>query len=534
MKKTIGYVLSHTHWDREWYLSFQLFRMRLVDMLDTLIPYLEQHPEFPHFHLDGQTVCLEDYLEVRPDQAERLRHLIEAGRIAVGPWYVLPDLQCIGQESILRNLSRGLALAQRFGVGTPVGYLPDIFSHPAQLPQIFAGYGFRAAVIWRGSSDDPEPPYEVLWRAPDGTQLLTLRLPDDRGYLNAFPLADTPEAVSRQFEDWFHERLPRSPSGQLLFMNGCDHQTPNYALPEFIRYFNETHDDYELRQISLTQYLDKLHITPGELTVLCGEQNRTNYSAGRHLNPTLKNTFSTHIPQKIENAQCEAGLVRCAEPLSAMLAAAHLPLGLHYLDTAWKYLLQNHPHDSICGCSCDDVARDMERRFAWARDITQQYQQEAMRRLTAQTDTQQTLADEIPVQLFHLSPVAGGKRHTDVYTAAAGRYAAPRPCYPNSRRTGHSLSDRPPAKRRRDSAPNGSRSKLGRLFACRRAGAASASGGHELDDAILPSVDRSAVAAGASGCSLSDAGKRISAGFHSAERNAGRKKQAQRHSISRG
>ena len=299
MKKTIGYVLSHTHWDREWYLSFQLFRMRLVDMLDTLIPYLEQHPEFPHFHLDGQTVCLEDYLEVRPDQAERLRHLIEAGRIAVGPWYVLPDLQCIGQESILRNLSRGLALAQRFGVGTPVGYLPDIFSHPAQLPQIFAGYGFRAAVIWRGSSDDPEPPYEVLWRAPDGTQLLTLRLPDDRGYLNAFPLADTPEAVSRQFEDWFRERLPRSPSGQLLFMNGCDHQTPNYALPEFIRYFNETHDDYELRQISLTQYLDELHITPGELTVLCGEQNRTNYSAGRHLNPTLKNTLSTHIPQKI-------------------------------------------------------------------------------------------------------------------------------------------------------------------------------------------------------------------------------------------
>ena len=96
--------------------------------------------------------------------------------------------------------------------------------------------------------------------------------------------------------------------------------------------------------------------------------------------------------------------MRCAEPLSAMLAAAHLPLGLHYLDTAWKYLLQNHPHDSICGCSCDDVARDMERRFAWARDIMQQYQQEAMRRLAAQTDTQQTLADEIPVQLFHLSP----------------------------------------------------------------------------------------------------------------------------------
>ena len=122
MKKTIGYVLSHTHWDREWYLSFQLFRMRLVDMLDTLIPYLEQHPEFPHFHLDGQTVCLEDYLEVRPDQAERLRHLIEAGRIAVGPWYVLPDynasvrsLFCAISAAALRWRS-ALASARRLDI----------------------------------------------------------------------------------------------------------------------------------------------------------------------------------------------------------------------------------------------------------------------------------------------------------------------------------------------------------------------------------------------------------------------------------
>jgi len=121
MKKTIGYVLSHTHWDREWYLSFQLFRMRLVDMLDTLIPYLEQHPEFPHFHLDGQTVCLEDYLEVRPDQAERLRHLIEAGRIAVGPWYVriynasVRSLFCAISAAALRWRS-ALASARRLDI----------------------------------------------------------------------------------------------------------------------------------------------------------------------------------------------------------------------------------------------------------------------------------------------------------------------------------------------------------------------------------------------------------------------------------
>ena len=127
MKKTIGYVLSHTHWDREWYLSFQLFRMRLVDMLDTLIPYLEQHPEFPHFHLDGQTVCLEDYLEVRPDQAERLRHLIEAGRIAVGP-LVCPAGFTMHRSGVYSAQSQprpcaGAALWRRHAGWISAGYL---------------------------------------------------------------------------------------------------------------------------------------------------------------------------------------------------------------------------------------------------------------------------------------------------------------------------------------------------------------------------------------------------------------------------
>ncbi len=406
MKKHLdGYILSHTHWDREWYLPFQELRMRLVNLLDSLIPYQELHPEFTHFHLDGQTICLEDYLEIRPEQKERLLALIRAGRITPGPWYVLPDLLCIGQESVLRNLNLGVRLAGEAGSCSPTGYLPDIFSHTSQLPQIFADYGFLAAVVWRGASgtaDDLKS--EVEWEAPDGTRILTIHLPDDRGYLNAFPLEDTPEAVASQFDQWFEERAPYSTTGQILFMNGCDHQNPNYRLPEYISYYNKTHTDRQLHLVSLAEYLTLLIPRLQELKCITGELNCTNHTTGRHLNPTLKNTLSSRIPQKIRNYQCESLLVRYCEPLAAMAGCAGMDTFPHFLNTAWKYLLQNHPHDSICGCSCDQVHLDMEQRFSWSSQIAIQCRNEFMKSLGALKNTQAFTDGFLPVHVFRLLP----------------------------------------------------------------------------------------------------------------------------------
>ena len=66
-------VVSHTHWDREWYLPFEAFRARLVRMMDALLDLLDRDPEYKHFAVDGQTVPLDDYLEIRPDRRARHR-----------------------------------------------------------------------------------------------------------------------------------------------------------------------------------------------------------------------------------------------------------------------------------------------------------------------------------------------------------------------------------------------------------------------------------------------------------------------------
>src|ERR1700679_1787789 len=84
-------IVPHTHWDREWYEPFQTFRLRLVHLIDGLLDLLESDPSYSRFLLDGQMAVIDDYLEVRPENEDRIRALADAGRLSMGPWYVLMD-----------------------------------------------------------------------------------------------------------------------------------------------------------------------------------------------------------------------------------------------------------------------------------------------------------------------------------------------------------------------------------------------------------------------------------------------------------
>ena len=154
-------MVPHTHWDREWYSPFQTFRLRLVELLDDLLPRLEADPSYAHFLLDGQMAVVDDYLAIRPEAEERLRRLAASGRVAMGPWYVLMDEFLVSGETIVRDLQLGLDRAARFGGAMSVGYLPDMFGHIAQMPQILRQFGFADAVVWRGVPSDG-PAHRVL------------------------------------------------------------------------------------------------------------------------------------------------------------------------------------------------------------------------------------------------------------------------------------------------------------------------------------------------------------------------------------
>ena len=172
------HLISHTHWDREWYLTFQQFRMRLVKLVDSLLHILETNPEFSHFNFDGQTIVLEDYLEIKPQNRERLEKYIQEGKIAVGPWYILPDEFLVSPEATVRNLLLGHKIAKVFGQVMKIGYIPDPFGHLSQMPQILRGFDIDNIILWRGFGGEAEQTdSEYYWEGPDGSRLLLIHFP---------------------------------------------------------------------------------------------------------------------------------------------------------------------------------------------------------------------------------------------------------------------------------------------------------------------------------------------------------------------
>ncbi len=389
-------IVSHTHWDREWYQPFQEYRIRLVQLTDRLLDLLAHDPHYCHFTFDGQTIVLQDYLEIRPEREAALRRYIQGGRLLIGPWHVLPDEFLVSPEATLRNLMLGDRVARRFGPKMPVGYVPDPFGHISQLPQILRGFDLDAAVFWRGVGDAPN---EFLWAAPDGSSVLVIHLRD--GYGNAAGLPDDESAFIACLQDFVAALAPYATTPHLLAMNGTDHMEPSTHLARLIAAANARLPDVAVRHGTLPQFIADVRAAQPVLERRCGEM-RSSQRAN-----LLPGVLSARIWIKQRNAACETLLEKWAEPFSALAA-------WHGLDTptrnlaaftryAWHTLIQNHPHDSICGCSVDAVHREMTVRFDAVEQIGDEVTRQSLAAIASAVDT--AAMPGAPVVVFN--PLAG-------------------------------------------------------------------------------------------------------------------------------
>ena len=349
-------IVPHTHWDREWYKSYQDFRLALVELIDTLIPLLERDASYPYFMLDGQMAVVDDYLEVRPEAEERLRALAAAGRLSMGPWYILMDEFLASGETIVRNLQMGIERGAAFGGVMELGYLPDMFGHIAQMPQILRLAGFRDAVVWRGVPSQVTK-NAFVWEAPDGSSVRAEYLPV--GYGNGAALPDDAKALVRRTRDNVAE-VADFLIDDLLCMNGSDHLMPQPWLGRVVAEANDLQDEFAFEVTSLPRYLAG-RATDG-LTRVQGEL-RSGFRANM-----LMGVTSNRVDVKRLGALAERELERRAEPLAALfLAPAQYPDRL--LGLAWREMVRNSAHDSICACSVDDVVDAVLHRYAEARAI---------------------------------------------------------------------------------------------------------------------------------------------------------------------
>ena len=407
MKKTL-HIIPHSHWDREWYLPFEKHRTRLIDLLDNLIEVMEQNDDYTYYHLDGQFVVIEDYLEVRPTMRERLFALIRAGRIKIGPWYILQDEYLTSGESNIRNMLYGIRLCKEIGA-EPVkcGYFPDAFGNISQAPQIVRGFGIDNAVFGRGVNDvgaDNEivkqnglTKSELIWRAPDGSEVIGVMFAN--WYHNAMELPIDDEALKHRLETIVKRTSRFATTDHLLGMNGCDHQPLQKNLHEVIRRANEIQDEVTVKQSHIEAYVDEIRKNAKDLKVYEGEIN-SQFTAGWG---NLICTASAHIDIKQDNHIAQHLLSGIAEPLSTMLHQNGGKYKSELFLYAWRTLMQNHPHDSICACSCDEVYDEMKVRFMKAITCTEELRDYALDKLSAAITTKKDGADAAIV-VFSLSP----------------------------------------------------------------------------------------------------------------------------------
>jgi hypothetical protein len=373
----------HTHWDREWYLPFQGFQSFLVDVARRIVRDLRSG-QLSHFYFDGQSVVFEDILEIHPEFESEFKALMAEGKLSAGPWYVLADQMLVGGESLVRNLHVGMKETRKYGEPSKIGYCPDTFGHSQDLPRILSGFGILSCVIWRGVPKIDSPVF--WWQSPDGSRVLAYHLTkgycqtDFHDFAPATLRGDEQQEMVNKLRDallpWVEigagENGHISPYCSLvdgaLHPVGADHAAPP---PEFANSVERVNSSFARESLplkavpcSLTEFLERVQTSVEKHKVrvglLAGEM-RDNSASGQYARGyLLYGVLSTRLYLKRANRLAEYRLTRLIEPsLSHLFLRSIMPYPTEEISFTWKLLLKNHPHDSICGCSVDQVHEEM-------------------------------------------------------------------------------------------------------------------------------------------------------------------------------
>ena len=342
--------------------------------MDKLLGILDKDPNYSNFTLDGQVIPLEDYLEVRPEMEDKIKHYTNERRLSVGPMYVLPDEFLVSGESIIRNLLIGHQLSQKFGRVMKIGYIPDPFGHIAQLPQILSEFELPAILFWRGFGnefEDNKLNIEFCWSAPgNAASLLGIHLIYSYGSvanMSTKAVNGNYKAALTKIKRMISQFEKYTATPYIVLNSGSDHHEAKPEIPEIVKQWNEKYPEKKLIQDDFEYYIDKILDSKPSLNSFTGELRGGRYA---HL---LSGVFSARMWIKQRNTAIEYLFEKYSEPISTITWFLDknqdftYPQG--YLLTGLKWLIKNHPHDSICGCSIDQVHDEMKTRFDWAEQI---------------------------------------------------------------------------------------------------------------------------------------------------------------------
>ena len=446
-KKIQCHFISNTHWDREWRFSARRTQYMLAYMLDMLMDILEKNPEFRHFHLDSQTMPVQDYLEIYPEKKEKFKKLVSEGKIGIGPWFCLPDEFTVGGESLIRNLLLGHKIGKEMGGVSKTGYSPFGWGQISQLPQIYAGFDIHFASFYRGLNEYEAPTSEFFWESPDGTRIYASRL-GKRPRYNIWYVVQRPvyynlpnegirdfhwndnngifKFVDENYCEFdyqythpyfeYHKEHIKERGEQAIREQNDDWTTPH-------RFWSCGHDSScpDIREVQMIKDLDAalpdahvFHSTLKEFEqgVIDEFDPNTRVLKGEMRAPFTKGSVSgmmgwiisarTYVKQACFNT--ERQLENYAEPMAVFASLCGAPYPQNVIDLSYNYLLQNHGHDSIGACGRDVVYEDVIYRYRQSRDLSGCALERAFMDVAGDIDLRDWSRDDAALVIFNPAP----------------------------------------------------------------------------------------------------------------------------------
>ncbi|MDH5917404.1 mannosylglycerate hydrolase [Vibrio splendidus] len=356
------HITPHMHWDREWYFTTEESRILLVNNMEEIMNRLESDPEYKYYVLDGQTAVLEDYFAIKPENTERVKALVEAGKLIIGPWYSQTDTMQVSGESIVRNMMYGIRDCMKFGDAMKIGYLPDSFSMSSQLPMIYNGFDITRAMFWRGCSErHGTNKTEFLWQSNDGSEVTAQVLP--LGYAIGKYLPQDEEGLRARLDKYFPVLEKPSVTKDILLPNGHDQMPIQKDIFEVMDKLREIYPDREFSMSRFEEVFEKVEAARDQLDTIKGEFNDGKYM---RVHRTIS---STRMDIKLIHAEIENKIVNILEPLASIAWT----LGFEYhhglIEKMWKESMKNHAHDSIGCCCSDKVHAEILNRYILADDM---------------------------------------------------------------------------------------------------------------------------------------------------------------------
>jgi len=342
------HVINHTHWDREWFLTSIYTSRWIPGLIERLEALAAANSEFTYL-LDGQTLVVEDLLELAPDYEARVRRLVERGNLLCGPYYCQPDWQTAGGEALMRNLELGLADVRRLGGEADTGWLVDTFGHISQSPQMHRLAGIGQVFVWRGAP--LLSPY-FLWQSPDGSDVLAVYLLG--GYRNLYGVSHAPEVAVQRLETEVERLKPYHPTPEIPLFDGYDLEDNPEDPLRFYQELGYSPTHLTLVQSSPAQFVEAVRARGLHLPTVQHELNSGKYGA------TFPGTLSARIYLKLMAHDCDRLLYRVCEPLAVLASACGRDYPAEQYESWARTLLQNAVHDGICGVSIDEVHEKME------------------------------------------------------------------------------------------------------------------------------------------------------------------------------